>query len=197
MAGVTVAEAAAALRAGGLAIVPTDTVYGLAALPETAAAIFDVKRRPRDKALPVLGAATDQLGTVAILDERALALAARVWPGPLTVVVRRAPGFDADLGGSDDATVAVRVPDHPLALELLRSTGPLAVTSANVSGEPPATTAAAACSLAPDAVCLDGGTCDGAPSTVVKLVGDAQVLREGALAGDAVLRWLRLPRTGS
>jgi L-threonylcarbamoyladenylate synthase len=199
---VTVAEAAAALGAGALAIVPTDTVYGLAARPEGAAAIFDVKRRPRAKALPVLGASIEQLRAVAVLEGGASALAARAWPGALTLVVRRAAGFTADLGGRDDGTVAVRVPDHPVALELLRSTGPLAVTSANVSGEPPATTAAAACALAPGAVCLDGGTCDGAPSTVVKLVGDGaggdvQVLRQGALPAEQVLAWFRSPSTGS
>lgn len=193
----TVAEAAAAVRAGALAIVPTDTVYGLGALPQAAVAIFDAKRRPRDKALPVLAADAAQLRGVGALDERALVLADRAWPGPLTLVVVRAPGFTADLGGSGDGTVAVRVPAHGVALELLRATGPLAVSSANVSGEAPATTAAAACALAPDAVCLDGGTCDGAPSTVVKLVGEPEVLREGALSAEEVLRWIRSPSTGS
>ena len=193
----TVAEAAAAIRGGALAIVPTDTVYGLAALPAGAAAIFDVKRRPRDKALPVLGADARQLRRVAALDVVALALAQRAWPGPLTLVVRRAAGFTADLGGSDDGTVAVRVPSHPVVAELLRATGPLAVTSANISGEPPATTCAAACALAPDAVCLDGGTCDGAPSTVVNVLGEPEVLREGVLAAEEVLRWIRSASTGS
>lgn len=191
----TVAEAAAAIRQGRLAIVPTDTVYGLAASPEAAAAIFDVKRRPRDKALPVLGSDADQLRRTAELDDLASSLTRRVWPGPLTLVVPRAPGFTADLGGDDPATVAVRVPAHPVALELLRVTGPLAVTSANVSGEPPATTFEAACALAPEAVCLDGGRCDGTPSTVVSLVGRPTVLREGALPAEEVLGWIRRLRT--
>jgi L-threonylcarbamoyladenylate synthase len=181
MAWVTVEEAAAAIRDGAIAVVPTDTVYGVAALPEAAGGIFDLKQRPRDKALPVLGSGVVQLGGVAELDLGARALAEEHWPGPLTLVVPRAPGFVADLGGTDPATVAVRVPAHPVTLELLRRTGPLAVTSANVSGEPPATTYEDACALAPDVIGLDGGTCDGLPSTVVSLVGAPRVLRRGAL----------------
>lgn len=174
-------EAAAAIRDGAMAIIPTDTVYGIGALPEAAAAIFDVKRRPRDKALPVLGSGVGQLGRIAELDGVARALAERYWPGPLTIVVRRKESFGHDLGGNDDSTIAVRVPAHPVAHRLLEQTGPLAVTSANVSGEPPATTYERACALAPDLVCLDGGTCDGVPSTVLSLVGEPRVLREGSL----------------
>lgn len=181
MAWVTVEEAAAAIRGGAIAVIPTDTVYGVGALPEAAAGIFDLKQRPRDKALPVLGSGVVQLARVAELDLTARTLAEDHWPGPLTLVVPRAPGFAADLGGTHPATVAVRVPAHPVALELLRRTGPLAVTSANVSGEPPATTYEQACALAPDLTCLDGGTCDGVPSTVVSLVGEPGVLRQGAL----------------
>lgn len=174
-------QAAAAIRGGAIAIVPTDTVYGVGAVPEAAAAIFRLKNRPRDKALPVLGCGVEQLGALAELDERALALAERHWPGPLTLVVRRSPRFTADLGGVDPDTVAVRVPAHPVALELLERTGPLAVTSANVSGEPPARTFEEACALAPDLVCIDGGTCDGVPSTVLSLVGEPKVLRAGTV----------------
>jgi L-threonylcarbamoyladenylate synthase len=176
-----IAKAAGAIRDGAMAIIPTDTVYGIGALPEAAAAIFDVKRRPRHKALPVLGAGVDQLAAIAELGARAMALAAEHWPGALTVVVRRKPGFTADLGGDDPATVAVRIPAHPVALQLLELTGPLAVTSATVSGEPPATTYEQACDLAPELICLDGGTCDGVPSTVLSLVGEPRILREGAL----------------
>ncbi|MDQ3981396.1 MAG: L-threonylcarbamoyladenylate synthase [Actinomycetota bacterium] len=197
MAGITVVEAAAAIRDGGVAIIPTDTVYGIGARPEAAGAIFRIKNRPRDKALPVLAAEVGQLGGTAELDGLATSLAAWAWPGPLTIVVRRAPEFRADLGGNDDGTVGVRVPAHDVALELLRQTGPLAVTSANVSGQPPATTYDAACALAPGAVCLDGGTCDGAPSTVIKLVGQPEVLREGALSSNEVLARIRRLRTGS
>lgn len=187
---VTVEEAAAALLAGSVAVVPTDTVYGVGARPEFAAAIFALKNRSRDKALPVLGLDAEQLAGVAELDDRARALAERHWPGPLTLVVRRRPGFIADLGGTNPATVAVRVPAHPVALDLLRLTGPLAVTSANVSGEPPAHAFQEACDLAPDLVCVDGGTCDGVPSTVLNLVGEPAILRQGAVDGRELLDWL-------
>lgn len=184
-----IAEAADAIRSGAIVIVPTDTVYGIGARPEAAAAIFELKQRPRDKALPVLGSDVVQLGGIAELDDNARALADEHWPGPLTVVVTRTASFTADLGGTDSSTVAIRIPAHPLALELLRLTGPLAVTSANVSGEPPATTYEEACALAGGSavVCLDGGTCDGAPSTVLSLVGEPKVLRQGSLD---VTAWL-------
>lgn len=182
-----VAQAVAAIQRGEIVVLPTDTVYGVGARPETAAAIFDLKSRPRDKALPVLGSDVVQLGEVAELDDSARALAAEHWPGPLTLVVRRNPAFTADLGGIDDGTVAIRVPAHPIALEVLRATGPLAVTSANLSGEPPATTYEDACALAPELVCLDGGTCGGLPSTVLSLVGEPRILREGALPPGPLL----------
>jgi L-threonylcarbamoyladenylate synthase len=185
-------EAVAAVRDGEIVVIPTDTVYGVGARPDAATSIFDLKNRPRDKALPVLGAGVAQLDEIADLDDRARALAEEHWPGPLTLVVRRNPGFTADLGGTAPETVAVRVPAHPVALELLETTGPLAVTSANVSGEPPATTYEDACALAPGLVCLDGGTCDGVPSTVLSLVGEPKVLRPGGLDLTA---WLS--RTGS
>ena len=187
-----VAEAADALRTGAIVVIPTDTVYGIGALPEAAAAIFDLKQRPRDKALPVLGSDVGQLGGIAELDDGARALAEEHWPGPLTLVVRRVPAFTADLGGTNPETVAIRVSAHPIARELLELTGPLAVTSANVSGEPPATTYEEACALAPDLICLDGGTCDGVPSTVLSLVGEPKVLRRGGLD---LTEWLS--RTGS
>ena len=184
-----IAEAADAIRSGAIVIIPTDTVYGIGARPEAAAAIFELKQRPRDKALPVLGFDVDQLGGIAELDDSAHALAEEHWPGPLTLVVRRSTSFTMDLGGNDPTTVAVRVPAHPVALGLLERTGPLAVTSANVSGEPPATTYEEACALAGGSgvVCLDGGTCEGVPSTVLSLVGEPKVLRQGGLD---VTEWL-------
>ncbi|MDQ3915943.1 MAG: L-threonylcarbamoyladenylate synthase [Actinomycetota bacterium] len=186
-------DVAAALGEGAVAIIPTDTVYGVAAAPERATILFELKRRPIEKALPVLGADLAQLRRVAELGDVALDLAARAWPGPLTLVVPRAAGFTADLGGTDDGTVAVRIPDHPTTLDLLRRTGPLAVTSANISGGRPATTCTAARGLWPGTACLDGGTCDGRPSTIVGLVGEPRVLREGALRADEVLSWVQGP----
>jgi L-threonylcarbamoyladenylate synthase len=187
--------ALAALDRGLPVVIPTDTVYGVAARPEVPGAvaeIFRAKGRSEDKPLPVLAADQHAAHGVGDLDERALALAERFWPGPLTIVVRRAAGFTWDLGGRADGTVAVRVPAHEVALGLLRASGPLAVTSANLSGRPPATTVAEArAALAPQvSAFLDGGTCNGSPSTVVSLVGDLDVLREGALAGDELLRAL-------
>lgn len=181
MAGVTVEEAAGAIERGAIAIIPTDTVYGIGARPEVATAIFELKGRSRDKALPVLGSDAGRLGGIAELDGDARALAEKHWPGPLTLVVRRKTAFTADLGGTNPHTIAVRVPAHPVARDLLERTGPLAVTSANVSGEPPATTYEQACALAHELICLDGGTCDGVPSTVLSLVGAPAVLRRGSL----------------
>lgn len=173
-----------ALGAGDVAVVPTDTVYGLAGVPTNPGAvtrIFKLKGRPEDKPLPVLGNGVGQLESVARFDDLALRLAEAFWPGPLTIVLPRAPGFAADLGGSQVDTVAVRVPDRELCLSLLRATGPLAVTSANLSGRPPATTAEQARALFDSIPVLDGGACDGSPSTIVDLVGSPKILRSGPL----------------
>lgn len=191
----TLDETAAALLSGRLAVIPTDTVYGLAAhlgRPETIAAIFTVKRRPPEKPIPVLGATVDQLSTVAVFDDRARKLAARFWPGPLTMILPRAVGFDTDLGGDEIRTVGVRVPKEPRTLELLREVGPLAVTSANRSGEPEATTIEQARSALGDDVAayMDGGRCVGTPSTIVFLAGERRLLRAGAIPSELVTQML-------
>ncbi|MDQ3955366.1 MAG: L-threonylcarbamoyladenylate synthase [Actinomycetota bacterium] len=180
----TVTAIADALGAGHVAVIPTDTVYGLAGLPTNPGAvarIFSLKGRLQDKPLPVLGNGVIQLEAVARFDDLALRLAEAFWPGPLTIVLPRAPGFAADLGGSQPDTVAVRVPDRELCLSLLGATGPLAVTSANLSGRPPATTAEQARGLFDSIPVLDGGACDGSPSTIVSLVGSPKILRSGPL----------------
>jgi tRNA threonylcarbamoyl adenosine modification protein (Sua5/YciO/YrdC/YwlC family) len=175
-----------ALARGELVVLPTDTVYGIAARPEKPQAIrriFDAKGRPDDKPLPVLGASLDALRSVALFEGAAMKLAQELWPGPLTLVLPRAPGFDHDLGRTDP-NVAVRVPSSGIALELLDRAGPLAVTSANRSGEAPCSTAEEAMELLGDAVAvyLDGGPSEGEPSTVVSLVGsEPEVLREGPI----------------
>ena len=179
--------AGAALRTGRLVVLPTDTVYGLGALPRSRggiAALFEAKGRSDDKAIPVLGASLDDLAEVVQFDERARAAAEAFWPGPLTLVLARRAGWPYYLGGSDPSTVAVRVPRHELARDLLERTGPLAVTSANRSGEEPAATAAAARAALGDAVAvyLDGGKSGGAPSSVVSLAGEVRMLREGAVS---------------
>lgn len=187
--------AAAALNAGELVVVPTDTVYGVAAHPGVEGAVgrlFWVKGRPADKAIPILGSSFDELAKVATFDDRARALAERFWPGALTLVLPRVAGFDVDLGGADPATVAVRVPNDPTTLALLRAIGPLAVTSANRSGEPAATTVADARAALGTRVTVyvDGGDMKGTGSTVVSLVADATCLRAGDLPYDEVLATL-------
>jgi len=187
-----VAAAADALVSGSIVALPTDTVYGLAVdptQPEAVAALFALKERPAGVALPILVGSREQVEQVAgHLETAASRLAERFWPGPLTLVVPRRRGFTVDLGGPASArqTVGVRWPEHPLVTELCARIGPLAVTSANRHGGPPATTAAqvaAAFGRADDlAVIVDGGICDGTPSTVVECRGPAsRCLREGAL----------------
>lgn len=191
----TLEETADVLLSGGLAVIPTDTVYGVAAhldRPDAIASIFAVKGRPPEKPLPVLGASVAQLAAVADFDDRARKLAARFWPGPLTMILPRAEGFATDLGGDETRTVGVRVPKEPRTLELLTSVGPLAVTSANRSGDAEATTIEQARAALGDGVSayLDGGRCVGAPSTIVFLVGERRLLREGPIPSELVTQIL-------
>ena len=181
------AEALTALRGGGLVIVPTETVYGLAAddrNPTALAKLFEAKGRPQDKPIALLAAGVDELERHgAKLPPAARRLAAKFWPGPLTLVLDSPAGW-----------LGFRIPDHPATLALLRAWGGvLAVTSANRSGEPPATTAAAAlAALAPFvALALDAGpSTGGVPSTVVKVDGErVEVLRAGAITEEAIRRW--------
>ncbi|HEU5149259.1 MAG TPA: L-threonylcarbamoyladenylate synthase [Iamia sp.] len=177
-----------ALLAGEPVVIPTDTVYGVAALPSVPGAtarLYALKDRRPDVPLAVLVADVAALdGLAATVDDRTAALVAAHWPGPLTVVVRRHPDRAGwDLGG-DPGTVGVRCPDDPLVRAVAARTGPIATTSANRSGEPtPPTAAEAAASLTgPVAVVADGGTLDGQASTVVDLTVDPwRILRQGAL----------------
>lgn len=186
-------EAVVALRMDKLVVIPTDTVYGLAAaLNERAIAnVFDAKGRREDKPIPVLGGAARDLETIVGFNDSARKLAARYWPGPLTLILPRAPGFEVDLGGNAP-TVAVRVPKEPRAIELLRNTGPLAVTSANVSGERDASTVeeARAALGSKVGIYIDGGRCAGPPSTIVFVAGERRVLREGAIPEREILQML-------
>jgi L-threonylcarbamoyladenylate synthase len=186
-----------ALRTGSIVALPTDTVYGLAVDPSRPGAVetlFSLKERPLDVALPLLVGTREQVGIIAgPLDGAAEDLARRYWPGPLTLVVPRRKGFAIDLGGPPSArqTVGVRLPAHPLVLSLCRELGPLAVTSANLHGTRPATSAKEIVETFAQgrdsqgtgiAVILDGGPCDGTPSTVVECRGGAvRCLREGAI----------------
>lgn len=178
-------DAVDALRRGEVVVIPTDTVYGVAvaaSVPGATARLFEVKARPSDVALPVLVADEAQARDIVVVSTRAAALMAAHWPGGLTIVLPRRPGFDADLGGTDPTTVGVRVPDHDVPRRLAQQVGPLVTTSANLHGQPtPPTAAEVRAALGVDVV-VDGGRCDGAPSTVVRVDGDSVVvLRQGSV----------------
>ncbi|MGH2733444.1 MAG: L-threonylcarbamoyladenylate synthase [Actinomycetota bacterium] len=185
-------QAAAAVHRGELIVFPTDTVYGIGAGIDHAAglaALFRAKARPKRLALPILVPTVEQATSVGRLEDSSLWLARAFWPGPLTIVVTRAEGLVADLGG-DGETVGLRMPDHPAALALLAETGPLATSSANRSGEPtPRTVEAVAALFGPAvALCLDGGpSTEELGSTVVRVEGASiEILRRGALGEDRI-----------
>lgn len=184
-------EAAVAAVAEGAAIVlPTDTVYGIGADPFSEPAVqglLAAKQRGSDMPPPVLIAERSMLrALVAHVPAGAKELAAAFWPGPLTLILKEQKSLGFHLGETG-GTVAIRVPDHDGARELLRRTGPLAVSSANLSGQPAATNCADARAQLGDsvAVYLDGGETPGmVPSTIVDFSGDegGVVLREGVLS---------------
>ena len=186
------AAAEAAISAGECIVLPTDTVYGIGANafdPAAVQGLLDAKRRGRDMPPPVLIAEPSMLRSLASgLTRGGLALARAFWPGALTVVVTAHPDLRLDLGDRGD-TIAVRVPDHDFTRALLRRTGPLAVSSANVSGRPAAHTVDEAIEQLGDsvAVYLDAGEASGpVPSTIVDLTGEPRILREGRLTRAAL-----------
>jgi tRNA threonylcarbamoyl adenosine modification protein (Sua5/YciO/YrdC/YwlC family) len=180
--------AAAAIADGKLVLLPTDTVYGVAAdafTPDAVTALLAAKNRGRAMPVPVLiGEAATLGGLVLEPPEIATKLAQAFWPGGLTLVVEHVPSLAWDLGDAE-GTVAVRLPDDDLARDLLRRTGPLAVSSANRSGRPAATTAQEAADQLGEhaAVVLDGGPrASSAASTIVDCTGPTpRVLRVGAI----------------
>jgi tRNA threonylcarbamoyl adenosine modification protein (Sua5/YciO/YrdC/YwlC family) len=180
--------AAAAIVAGRLVLLPTDTVYGVAAdafTPEAVTALLAAKNRGRAMPVPVLIGEAATLGGL-VLEPPAVAtrLAEAFWPGGLTLVVEHVPSLAWDLGDAE-GTVAVRLPDDDLTRDLLRRTGPLAVSSANRSGRPAATTAQEAVQQLGEhaAVALDGGPrASSAASTIVDCTAPTpRVLRVGAI----------------
>lgn len=183
--------AASAVRRGALVVMPTDTVYGIGAdafSPEAVGKLLRAKGRGRDMPVPVLVASRDALYAVADrLPEEARQLVDAFWPGALTLVLRHTPHLAWDLGDAR-GTVAVRMPDHPIALDVLRETGPMAVSSANRSGMPAALDAEQAQKELGDSVdvYLDGGPCAGSePSTIVDVTGGTpRVLRRGAISTE-------------
>lgn len=184
-----VRRAAVVARRGGLLVVPTDTVYGLAAdafSPAAVAALLAAKGRGRAMPPPVLVPDTATLDALAVsVPVAARALVAAFWPGALTLICWAQPALAWDLGETG-GTVALRMPDHELTVDLLRATGPLAVSSANVSGRPAATTVAEAREQLGDAVEVyldDGAGAGGEPSTIVDTTGPVPaVVRLGALS---------------
>lgn len=179
--------AIAVLRAGEVVAIPTDTVYGVAValgVDGATSRLFAAKRRPHDVDLPVLiGRASDAADLVDAVPPHAARLMERFWPGPLTLVLRRSPSLTADLGASS-STVGIRCPDHELVVALAAAVGPLATTSANLHRQPTPPDAVGVAAQLGDgiALVLDGGRCEGAPSTVLDCTGEeVTVLREGRI----------------
>jgi L-threonylcarbamoyladenylate synthase len=188
--------ATAAIAAGDLVVLPTDTVYGLAADAFSADAVHRLvtaKGRGREMPPPVL------IGAPATLEALALevpgwlrSMTTELWPGPLTVICREQPSLNWDLGETRQ-TVAVRVPDDEVALAVLKATGPLAVSSANLTGQLPATTVDDAEQMLGDAVAvyLDNGTSPGGVASTILDVTAAtpRILREGPIGIDVLHRF--------
>ncbi len=185
----SVEAAASELRNGRIVGVPTDTLYGLAADPyrqDALEAIFVLKGRPQVKPLAILVASIEQAIDLAMFTDSALDLADAHWPGALTLVVPRLDATPTWLGHRERGTLGLRCPDHRVALELLEATGPLAVTSANVSDQAAALNDDEARALFGDAVAvyLEGESPGGVASTIIDLTEpDPLVLRQGPIAG--------------
>lgn len=185
--------AADAARQGELVVLPTDTVYGIGADAFNAAAVqrlLGAKGRGPDMPVPVLVGSWSTIdGLVTTVSPVARRLVEAFWPGGLSLVVTHAPSLQWNLGDTQ-GTVMVRMPLHPVALDLLRTVGPMAVSSANRSGQPPAQSADDAVDQLGDevAVYLDGGPASlGVASTIIDVTGEVpQVLRLGALALDRI-----------
>ncbi|MET4639472.1 L-threonylcarbamoyladenylate synthase [Mycetocola sp. 2940] len=184
--------ARASVRRGELVVIPTDTVYGVAAdafSPAAVQKLLDAKGRTRQSPPPVLvpGIATLE-ALAAEVPDAVRQLVDAFWPGGLTIVLPAQPSLAWDLGETD-GTVAVRMPNNRIALELLEETGPLAVSSANLTGKPAATTAQDAMNMLGESVdvYLDGGTSESTASTIVDATalvapgGTVKILRDGAV----------------
>jgi tRNA threonylcarbamoyl adenosine modification protein (Sua5/YciO/YrdC/YwlC family) len=192
-------QARQAIGRGELVVLPTDTVYGVGAdafTPEAVQRLLDAKGRGRQSPPPVLIPNTSTLAALAAeVTSPLTALAEAFWPGPLTIITRANPSLSWDLGDTG-GTVALRIPDQPLALELLQETGPLAVSSANLTGQPAARTAAAAHEMLGDsvAVYLEAGEApgDGVASTIIDATGlteeggELRILRQGGVSREAL-----------
>jgi tRNA threonylcarbamoyl adenosine modification protein (Sua5/YciO/YrdC/YwlC family) len=189
--------AADALRSGAVIAIPTETVYGLAVLPlpEPLERLLAAKRRAEDKGIQLLVDSIEQVRGLALLTPSAKLLADAFWPGGLTLILDRLADVDLPLLlGGGRPTLGVRLPDHPVPRRLAALLGPLAASSANLSGQPPATDAERVVAGLGDDLALvldDGEVRGGVPSTVVDCTAGPpppRVLREGAIAASAIFR---------
>lgn len=186
---VNVFEAIHQLQEGEIVILPTDTVYGMAASlahPQAISEIYEIKKRPKEKALLILAADLHQIEPYLIsIPPNFYELAEAFWPGALTLVVPVDTGRIPSLVRAGKPTAGFRVPAHPLTHQILQEVGPVVAPSANMHGEPPP--------VSPDQItfdlpCVDGGTCAHAqPSTIVELHPDHwEILRKGAISSEAI-----------
>lgn len=181
--------AALAIRRGGLVVLPTDTVYGVAADafdPDAVSDLLKAKGRGREMPPPVLISSATTADALALaLPGYARTLMEHFWPGPLTLVGKQQPSLQWDLGDTR-GTVAMRMPDHPITLDLLERTGPLAVSSANLTGRPAATDAEQADEMLGEqvSVIIDAGESPGGEaSTIIDVTGvQGRLLRRGAIS---------------
>jgi L-threonylcarbamoyladenylate synthase len=192
--------AVAALKGGAVIGIPTETVYGVCTLPrhESVAALIAAKHRSNDKGIQLLVDSLDQVRVLAVVTPAAEQLAQRFWPGGLTIVLEQRPDVDVSpLLGGGRPTLGIRLPDHDVPRALARRLGPIAASSANVSGEPDATTAAVVAKTLGGSLALivdDGPVRGGTPSTVVDCSDAAappRILREGAIPAADIAAALR------
>jgi L-threonylcarbamoyladenylate synthase len=187
-------DALLAMQAGGIVGIPTETVYGLAVIPrpEALAALIAAKARPWEKGIALLIDGLDQVDGLVEVSEAARRLADHFWPGALTLVLPlHRPELVPEAVTGGRTTLGLRIPDHPVPRALARSLGPIAVSSANRSGEPPATTASELVAAVGHSLALvldDGPVRGGVASTVVSVERDGapSVLRAGALAEEDI-----------
>lgn len=189
-------EALNALNHGGIVALPTDTVFGLCAVAADAAAVervYEIKVRDPSQPMPLFVGSAEQAELIAEVTDDARLLAAKFWPGALTLVLRKKPAFQTPAAAGGD-TVGVRMPDDPFLLEAAAQLGPLTGTSANIAGREECHTAAEVRAQLGDAIDLivDGPvTATGRPSTIVDCTDESQppilrILREGALSREAI-----------
>lgn len=187
------------VRSGGVVALPTDTVWGVATMPKYGSTLYGLKQRNPDKSLILLGATADDLWPYVTIDTHAWqAITEKYWPGQLTLVLPSTPKVPVEMHPKTPETIGVRVPDHPMAQQLLALTGPLATTSANVSGQPSLMSVEAVLTQFPQVYGLDhsatqkllkdlGGhrrlpTPSGLPSTVARWqLTHWEILRQGTV----------------